>query len=79
MRVKKSKLVFYIKKYRVLWGWLTLWTYIVAFPVTIIVFPDNSMWLALLVTFTGFTGTLMALADLLVNAEEAAKKDPEME
>lgn len=79
MKTRKSKLVYYIKKYRLVWAWATLWLYVVAFPATIIIFPGNSLWLALVVLFSGFTATLTTLADLLVNAEEAAKKDPKIE
>lgn len=75
MRTKKSRLVHIIKQYRLGWAWMTLALYVVALPFTIIVFPDNSLWLGLLVLFSGFTATLTTLADLLVNAEEAAKKD----
>jgi hypothetical protein len=61
------------------WAWVTLFLYVAAIPTTIIVFPDNSMWLGLLILFTGLTATLMSLADMLVNAEEAVKKDPTIE
>lgn len=79
MRTRKSKLVYYIKQYRLLWAWSTLALYVVAFPATIVIFPGNSLWLALVVLFSGFTATLTTLADLLVSAEEAAKKDPEVQ
>ena len=58
------------------WAWGTMFLYVVALPVTIIVFPANNLWLALLVLFSGFTASMTTLADLLVNAEEAVKKDP---
>lgn len=62
-----------------LWAWITLALYILAIPFTIIVFPENSMWLGLLVLFSGFTASLTTLGDLLVSAEEAAKNDPTVE
>ena len=62
-----------ITKYRVMWAWITLLLYVAAVPFTIIVFPANSLWLALIVLFSGFTASLTTLGDLIVNAEEAEK------
>ena len=62
----------FITKYRLAWAWITLGVYMVAFPVTVIVFPANSLWLAVLILFSGFTSSLTTVADLMVNAEEAA-------
>jgi hypothetical protein len=67
----RSRVVRIIREYRVLWAWLTLGLYVVALPVTVVIFPANSLWLALLILFSGFTASLTTLADLLVNAEEA--------
>lgn len=58
---------------------MTLLLYVVALPVTVVLFPANNLWLALLVLFSGFTASLTTVADLLVSAEEAAKKDPTIE
>ena len=60
------------------WAWVTLVSYVVAIPVTVIFFPANNLWLALLILFTGFTASLTTLADMLINAEEAARKDPDV-
>jgi hypothetical protein len=70
---KNSGLVKVLVRYRLTWAWLTLIVYIIAVPFTIIVFPANSLWLGLLILFSGFTASLTTLADLLVNAEEAEK------
>lgn len=79
MKTNKSPVVRLVKKYRVGWAWATLGLYVLAIPVTLIVFPDNNRWLALLVLFSGLTATLATLADMLVNAEEAALKDDTIE
>jgi hypothetical protein len=72
---KPSRTVRFIQKYRIAWAWITLVLYIAAIPFTIIIFPDNNMWLALIVLFTGFTASLTTLGDLLVSAEESEKSD----
>lgn len=72
-RQRNSVVVRLLIRYRLAWAWITLVLYVVAVPFTIIVFPANSMWLALIVLFSGFTASLTTLADLLVNAEEADK------
>lgn len=59
-----------IKRYRLTWAWITLGLYVVALPVTVLVFPANSLWLAVLVLFSGFTASLTTVADLLVNVEK---------
>jgi hypothetical protein len=69
-------MVEFIKKYRMAWAWVTLALYVAAIPFTLIVFPDNNMWLGVLVLFTGFTASLTTLGDLLVSAEEAQVSDP---
>jgi hypothetical protein len=66
---KPRRLTKFIQEYRLLWAYVTLVLYIIAIPVTVIVFPTNSMWLGLLVLFSGFTASLTTLADLLVSAE----------
>lgn len=49
--------------------------YVAAIPFTIIIFPDNNMWLGLLILFTGLTASMTTLGDLLVSAEESEKTD----
>lgn len=72
---KPTKLVAVIQEYRIVWAWVTLALYVVAVPVTVLVFPANSMWLALIVLFSGFTAALTTLADLLVSAEHKDDED----
>ena len=74
-RPRPSKLVEIIKRWRVAWAWITLALYVTAVPFTIIVFPENSLWLGLLILFSGFTASLTTLADLLVSAEDSARED----
>jgi hypothetical protein len=66
-----------IKRYRLAWAWITLALYVVAVPFTIIVFPENSLWLGLLILFSGFTASLVTLGDLLVSAEDSEQDDAE--
>lgn len=61
----------FIKKYRLAWAWITLLLYVLAVPFTIIIFPDNNMWLGLLILFTGFTASIVTLGDLLVSADDS--------
>lgn len=39
--------------------------YLAAVPVTVVVFPDNSLWLALLVIAASAVQSLLSVADLL--------------
>ena len=70
MARKNTALVRFIKRYRIAWAWITLALYVFAVPFTIIIFPDNNMWLGLLILFTGLTASLTTLGDLLVSAED---------
>jgi hypothetical protein len=70
-RPRPSGLVTIIKRYRVAWALVTMLLYVVAVPFTWIAFPANSLWLALLILFSGFTASLTTLADLMVSAEES--------
>jgi len=72
------RLARFIKRYRLAWGVLTLAIYIIAVPVSILVFPSNSLWLALLVLFSGATATLMSLGDMLVSAETSDQADDDI-
>jgi hypothetical protein len=75
MRPRPSALVTFIKRYRLWWAWVTLGVYVAAIPFTVIVFPANSLWLGLLILFSGFTASLTTLGDLLVSAEDSARED----
>lgn len=60
-----------------MWAVVTLVLYVAAVPFTIVVFPENSLWLGLLVLFSGFTASLVTLGDLLVSAEDSEREDKE--
>lgn len=66
----KSKFISIVREYRLEWAIATVFLYLVAIPITFIVFPDNNLWLALLVLFGGFTASVTTLGDMLVNSEE---------
>ena len=70
-----TRVVAVIKRYRVRFAVVTMLLYVVMVPVTILVFPNNSLALALFVLFSGFTASVTTLGDLLVNAEEASKNE----
>lgn len=76
-RPHASWLVAGIKRYRTGWAWVTVALYVVAVPFTVWKFPDNNLWLALIILFSGFTASVTTLGDLLVNAEEARLNDIE--
>jgi len=76
-RPRPSKLVAFIKRWRIFWAWITLGIYVAAVPFTIVVFPENSLWLGLLILFSGFTASLVTLGDLLVSAEDSEQDDAE--
>lgn len=71
MTKKRSPLVRFIKKYRMAWAWVTVALYVFAVPLTVIIFPANSMWLALIILFSGFTASVVTLGDMLISAEES--------
>ena len=60
----------FVKKWRTEWAVFTTVTWTVAIPLTIVIFPSNSLWLALLVTFGGWLDSLNSLADRLGDSEE---------
>jgi hypothetical protein len=45
------------------WSVLTVLIYLAAVPFTIIIFPENNVWIAILVIFAGLTDALNSLAD----------------
>lgn len=53
----------FIKKWRTEWAVFTVLCYVAAIPFTFYVFPDNNVWIALLVVFAGLTDSLNSLAD----------------
>lgn len=67
----KRSLARFVKKWRMEFAVVTVLLYLVAVPFTFLVFPDSNIWIALLILFSGLTGSLATLADLLVSAEDA--------
>ena len=57
----------FVRRWRVEWAVLSVASYAVMFPVTFLVFPDNSLWLALMVLWSGFTSATAALGALLAD------------
>lgn len=66
----KKWFVRFAKEYRMEWAVATVLLYLVAIPVTFFIFPDNNLWLALLILFSGFTASVTTLGDMLINTEE---------
>lgn len=67
MRVRLAK---WIRRYRVHWAVVTVLLYVAAVPASIIIFPDNNLWLAMLVLFSGLTASLTTLADLITDDDD---------
>jgi hypothetical protein len=68
--VRRRSLARLIRRYRIQWAVITVVLYVVAVPVSIIIFPDNNIWLAMLVLFSGFTASLTTLADLITDDDD---------
>lgn len=65
----------FVKKWRTEWAVFTVFVYLSAIPITFWIFPNNSLWLALLITFGGLCDALNSLADRLGDAEEDKPDD----
>lgn len=65
----RSKIRNLVIRWRMEWAIVTVILYLLAIPFTFWIFPDNNLWLALLVLFSGFTASLTTLADLLIGDE----------
>lgn len=73
---KDSKLVDFIKKWRVEWAVFTVITYVIALVIVIFVFPDvSNLWVSVFVLVSGFSAGLTTLSDLLVNAEAESTEE----
>lgn len=59
----RNKAARFVKKWRTEWSVFTVLVYLSAIPITFVVFPDNNVWLALLITIGGLTDSLNSLAD----------------
>ena len=66
----RHKLTALVREYRMEWAVVTVILYFVAIPATFIIFPNNSLWLALLVLFSGLTASLTTLGDMLISSED---------
>lgn len=67
MRVSLAR---WIRRYRIHWAVVTVLLYVVATPISIVIFPDSNLWLALLVLFSGLTASLTTLADLITDDDD---------
>lgn len=71
-------LVKLIRKWRMVWAVFTVVLNFAAILMVLFVFPDvSNLWVAVFVLASGFTSSLTALGDMLVNAEESEKNDSE--
>lgn len=77
-RPHPSKLVGFIKRYRVSWAVITMLLNALALVVVVFVFPDvSNLWVSIFVLFGAFTASITTMADLLVNAEDSHQDDVE--
>jgi hypothetical protein len=75
-RHPNSRLVAFIKRWRVPFAAVSVGLYAVALVTVVFVFPDvSNLWVSVFVLVSGFTAGLATLADLLVSAEEAVRDD----
>lgn len=75
-KLKNSKLVDFIKKWRVEWAVFTVITYLIAMLLVVLVFPDvSNLWVSIFVLVSGATAALTTLSDLLVSAEETSSPE----
>lgn len=80
MRKRNSKLVDFIKRWRVEFAVATAVIYFAAILVLLFVFPDvSNLWVSIFVLASGFTAALTTLSDLLVNAEESSTPEQDSE
>lgn len=60
----------WLKRHRIKWAAITVLLYVVAVPISVWIFPDNNLWLAMLVLFSGLTASLTTLADLITDEDD---------
>jgi uncharacterized Tic20 family protein len=71
-----SKIVDFVKKWRMEFAVFTALTYFVAMVLVIVFFPDvSNLWVSIFVLVSGFTASLTTLSDLLVSAEETSSPE----
>jgi hypothetical protein len=77
-RPRPSRLVAFIKRYRIAWAVVTLVANALAILLVVVVFPDvSNLWISIFVLFGAFTASVTTLGDMLVSAEESARTDQE--
>jgi hypothetical protein len=75
-RPRPSKLVAFIKRYRLAWAVLTLAANAIAIGMVVFVFPDvSNLWISIFVLFGAFTASVTTLGDMLVSAEDSVRED----
>jgi len=75
-RPRPSKLVAFIKRYRIVWAVLTLALNAVALVLVVVVFPNvSNLWISIFVLFGAFTASVTTLGDMLVSAEDSERAD----
>lgn len=65
-----KSLVRFIKQWRTEWAIFTVLLYLASIPITFLIFPDNNLWLGLLIVGAGLFDSINTLADRLAGAEE---------
>jgi hypothetical protein len=63
----RRKLARFVNKWRTEYAVFTVLCYLAAIPFTFYVFPDNNVWIAILIVFAGLTDSLNTLADRISN------------
>ena len=75
-RPRPSKLVAFIKRYRIVWAVLTLALNAIALILVVVVFPNvSNLWISIFVLFGAFTASITTLGDMLVSAEDSVRED----
>mgnify|MGYP006198823451 CR=1 FL=1 len=69
-RCMRKRFVRLVREYRMEWAVATVLLYVLAIPFTLWIFPDNNIWLAMLVLFSGFTASVTTLGDMLISADD---------
>jgi sugar phosphate permease len=71
-RPRPSKLVRFIKAYRIHWAVLTMVLNLAAIVLVVFVFPEvSNLWVSIFVLVGAFTASVTSLGDMLVSAEES--------
>jgi hypothetical protein len=75
-RPHPSKLVAFIKRYRIAWAVITLLLNACALALVAFVFPDvSNLWVSIFVLFGALSASVTTLGDMLVTAEDSERKD----